>query len=150
MSLFTFAKVLNLCLLVLYPVAWWAPLARASVLPFFGGNEVSVLTGIDSLWETDLFLCVVVVLFAVVAPYAKTIATIWLQFRQLTPRALTFTELLAKLSMTDIFLIALYVVMMKGIGIGHIEIAWGLYLFTLLVLSSLWVGWITRRALETS
>ena len=38
-------RYLNLCLLVLFPIAWFAPLMRAAVLPIFGMDEISVITG---------------------------------------------------------------------------------------------------------
>jgi hypothetical protein len=56
---------------------------------------------------------------------------------------------MGKLAMADVFLIALYVVISKGIGVGRVEIAWGLYLFTALILASLWIGWRTNRATDT-
>ncbi len=49
--------------------------------------------------------------------------------------------------MADVFLVALYIVIVKGVGIGHVSTAWGLWLFTGCVLASIWVGWATRRAL---
>ncbi|WP_118135285.1 paraquat-inducible protein A [Oceanicella sp. SM1341] len=135
----------NLALLVLYPLAWWAPLARAGFLPFFGGDEISILSGIVTLAGTDLVLCAVVTLFAIVAPYGKTVA-LALHHRGLGGRGLLrVITLLGRLSMADIFLIALYVVMVKGVGIGHVDIAWGFYLFTALVLGSLGLGWATER-----
>ena len=52
--------------------------------------------------------------------------------------------------MADVFLIALYIVVVKGVGAGpHVEIAWGLYLFTAciwLVLVAL--TWATERATD--
>ena len=39
--------------------------------------------------------------------------------------------------MADVFLIALYIVVIKGMGIGRVETAWGLYLFTFCILLSL-------------
>ena len=47
-------KILNLALLVLYPVAWAAPLMRAGLLPLFKLDEISVLTGLQSLWALSL------------------------------------------------------------------------------------------------
>jgi paraquat-inducible protein A len=135
------AAAANLSLLVLYPVAWWAPLARAGFMPIFGGEEISILTGIGALWETDLLLCAIVVLFAVVAPWAKTLALAALQFGLLAHRAAPAIALLGRLAMADVFLIAFYVVLVKGVGIGYVEIAWGLYLFTGLVLASLGLAW---------
>jgi hypothetical protein len=50
--------------------------------------------------------------------------------------------------MADVFLIALYIVLVKGVGIGHVASAWGLWLFTACVLASLWVGFETKRNLD--
>ena len=53
---------------------------------------------------------------------------------------------LGKLAMADIFLIALYIVIAKGVGVGTVETAWGLYLFTGCIIASLGISltW-TRR-----
>ena len=67
-------KFLNLSLLVLYPIAWTAPLMRAGLLPLFSLSEISVLTGLQSLWASDIFLALMVTAFALFAPYLKTIA----------------------------------------------------------------------------
>ena len=126
----------NLACLILYPVAWWAPLARAGVLPLFGLSEISVLSGIASLWSTDIVLAVVVALFAMVAPMAKSLAIALADFGIIrgAPRWVT---LLGRLAMADVFLIALYITLAKGIGIGRVETGWGLYLFTTLVIVQL-------------
>lgn len=138
-------KAANLALLVLYPVAWTAPLLRAGLLPLFGLEEISVLTGLRALWQTDIFLAVLVALFALVAPLAKTIGLSLVQFGLLGRRALVALTLLGKLAMADIFLIALYITAVKGIGIGRIETAWGLYLFSGCVLASLAISLVRSR-----
>lgn len=130
-------KWMNLALLVLYPIAWMAPLMRAGLLPLFGLSEISVVTGLQALWATDIFLAVLVTVFALFAPYLKTIGLSLVQFKVLDRAALPAIALLGKLAMADIFLIALYITIAKGIGIGRIETAWGLYLFTACILSSL-------------
>lgn len=138
-------RYVNLALLVLYPVAWFAPLLRAGLLPLFGLSEISVLTGLQSLWASDIFLALVVTLFALFAPYLKTIGLALLHWRMLSPRLLPVLSVLGKLAMADIFLIALYISIAKGIGVGRIEVAWGLYLFTACILASIWVSWKSER-----
>ncbi len=138
-------KYINLSLLILYPVAWFAPLMRAGLLPLFGLSEISVISGLQSLWKTDVFLALVVTAFALFAPYLKTIGLALLHFRLLSPRTEPALNLLGKLAMADIFLIAVYVTLFKGIGLGKIEIAWGLYLFTALIVTSILIGWQTER-----
>lgn len=132
---------LNLSLLVLFPIAWFAPLMRAGLLPLFGLDEISVVTGLQSLWGTDAPLALVVTFLAIFAPYAKTIGLALLHFGLLAPRALPALHLMGRLAMADVFLIALYIVVVKGVGLATVEIAWGMYLFTGLILLSLWIGW---------
>ncbi|MEW9922102.1 paraquat-inducible protein A [Marimonas sp. MJW-29] len=141
-------KALNLALLLLYPVAWAAPLLRAGLLPLFSLSEISVLTGLQSLWASDIFLALVVTLFALFAPYLKTIGLALVHFDLLKPAVLPVLHILGKLAMADIFLIAVYITLAKGIGLGRIETAWGLYLFTACILASLWISWQTERALH--
>jgi uncharacterized paraquat-inducible protein A len=128
---------LNLCLLVLYPIAWFAPLLRAAVLPIFGMTEISVVSGLQSLWESDAGLALLVTFLAVFAPYAKTLGLALLQFGLLSRRTLPALHLLGRLAMADVFLAALYVVLAKGIGHATVEVAWGLWLFTFCILASM-------------
>ena len=137
---------LNLALLVAFPVAWFAPLMQAGLLPLFGLEQISVITGLQSLWQSDVFLALVVTAFALFAPYLKTMGLALVQFRLLDVRALPALNLLGKLAMADIFLIALYITLAKGIGVGHVETAWGLYLFTGCILASLALGVLSKRA----
>ncbi|KEJ97940.1 Paraquat-inducible protein A [Pseudosulfitobacter pseudonitzschiae] len=138
-------RYLNLALLVAYPVAWFAPLMRAGLLPLFGLSEISVMTGLQSLWASDVFLALVVTVFALFAPYIKTIGLALLHWNLLSARCLSALHVLGKLAMADIFLIALYITLTKGIGVGRIEVAWGLYLFTACILASLWIGLRTEQ-----
>jgi uncharacterized paraquat-inducible protein A len=140
-------RVANLALLLLYPLSWSAPLLRAGFLPWFSGDEISILGGIAGLWQADAALAVLVAAFALAIPYAKTCSLAAVHLGRLGPRALPLVEAVGKLSMADVFLVALYIVVVKGVGIGHVSTAWGLWLFTGCVLASIWVGWATRRAM---
>jgi paraquat-inducible protein A len=138
-------RALNLSLLLLYPIAWAAPLMRAGVLPLFGLTEISVLSGVRALWASDIFLALIVIVFAFIAPYLKTLGLALVQFNLLGPRALPALAFIGKLAMADVFLIALYITLAKGIGFGRIEVAWGLYLFTGCILMSLWIARKTQQ-----
>lgn len=129
-------KAANLCLLILFPVAWFAPLLRAGLLPFFALDEISVISGLQALWEKDVFLALLVTLLALVAPLAKVIGTALIQFNLMSPRVKPVLTALGRLAMVDVFLIAIYIVAAKGIGVGRLETGWGLYLFTACVLGS--------------
>jgi uncharacterized paraquat-inducible protein A len=138
----------NLALLILFPIAWFAPLMRAGLLPLFGLSEISVISGLQSLWKSDIFLALAVTVFALFAPYLKTIGLALVQFKLLDPKTLPVLSYLGKLAMADVFLIALYVVVIKGVGFGTVEIAWGLYMFTACILASIAISTMVARELK--
>ena len=133
-------KYANLALLLLLPIAWFAPLLRAALLPIFGMDEISVITGLQSLWGTDPGLALLVTFLAVFAPFAKTLGLTLIHFHLLSPKTLPALHALGKLAMAEVFLIALYIVIAKGAGYVTIETAWGLYLFTACILASLLIS----------
>ncbi len=138
-------RAANLALLVLFPVSWFAPLLRAGLLPFFDLDSISVVTGLQALWEKDVVLALVVTFLAIFAPYMKTIGLALVQFRLASPRILGVLHFLGRLAMADIFLISLYIVLAKGVGVGRVETAWGLYLFTACILASLAISFRTEH-----
>lgn len=140
-----FHHIANLALLIVFPVAWFAPLAHAGFLPWFSGNSITVAGGVIDLWTADPALSLLVALFAVVIPYGKTVMLALIH--RGWPGPIGWIEIVGKLSMADVFLIALYIVVVKGVGIGHVATGWGLWLFTVAVLISIWVGWQTKRDL---
>ncbi|MEX0302304.1 MAG: paraquat-inducible protein A [Leisingera sp.] len=141
-------RLLTLSLLILYPIAWFAPLMRAGLLPIFGLSEISVITGLQSLWGSDAALALIVTFFAIFAPYLKTIGLALVQWDLLDAKVQPVLHVLGKLAMADVFLIALYITLAKGIGLATIEVAWGLYMFTACIAASLVLGMLTERALR--
>lgn len=137
-------RIANLVLLILFPISWVAPLLRAGLLPLFGLSETSVVSGLLALWESDVFLAVLVTFFAIIAPYMKTIGLSLIHFGLIQQKVLPVMDVLAKLAMADVFLIALYIVLVKGIGMGRVETAWGLYLFTGCILASIAISHFTK------
>ena len=138
-------KLANLALLILFPLAWFAPLMRAGLLPLFGLDEISVVTGLQSLWGTDVILALIVTTFAIFAPWLKTLGLALIHFNLASPKLLPALHIMGKLAMADIFLIALYIVLVKGIGLATVETAWGLYFFTALILASLVIFTLTAK-----
>ena len=138
-------RIANLSLLILFPIAWFAPLMRAGLLPLFGLSEISVISGLQALWESDIALALLVTAFALFAPYLKTIGLGLVHFGLLMDKTLPFLNWMGKLAMADVFLIALYIVVVKGVGIGKVETAWGLYLFTACILASILISALTDR-----
>lgn len=138
-------KYANLALLILFPVAWFAPLLRAALLPVFGMDEISVITGLQSLWQTDSALALLVTFLAIFAPFAKTLGLALIHFGLLSAKTLPALHILGKLAMADVFLIALYIVLVTGAGYVTLETGWGLYLFTACILASLAISLKTPR-----
>jgi len=144
----TAVKYANLALLILFPVAWFAPLLRAALLPWFGMSEISVISGLQSLWQTDAALALMVTFLAILAPMLKVIGLALIDWGLLSETLLPALQILGKLAMADVFLLALYIVIAKGVGHTTIEVAWGTYLFSGCILASvvlsIWRG--LRRA----
>ena len=137
----------NLALLIAFPIAWFAPLMRAGFLPLFSLSEISVISGLQSLWGSDVFLALMVTIFALFAPYLKTMGLALIHFNLLSDKLLPVLAWLGKLAMADVFLIALYIVVAKGVGIGKLETAWGLYLFSVCIIASIAISPLTPRIL---
>ncbi|WP_439155562.1 paraquat-inducible protein A [Yoonia sp.] len=138
-------RIANLLLLVLFPIAWFAPLMRAGLLPLFGLSEISVISGMQALWDSDVALALLVTFFALFAPYLKTIGLALIHFNMMRRKVLPVLSWLGKLAMADVFLVALYIVVIKGIGVGKVETAWGLYLFTACILASVIISTLTAK-----
>lgn len=138
-------RLATIALLVLFPLTWFAPLMRAGLLPLFGLSEISVITGLQALWGTDPALALLVSFFALFAPMAKLIGLALVQARLASPRLGPTLHLMGRLAMADVFLVALYIVTAKGVGLGHVETAWGLYAFTGCILASLALSHLGQR-----
>lgn len=138
-------RLANLSLLIAFPIAWGAPLLRAGFLPLFGLSEISVLSGVASLWQTDILLALLVIVLAMVAPIAKVLTLEGVLSNRLPARIKPWLFHMGRLAMADIFLIAIYITVAKGIGIGRLEVAWGMYLFTACVVTSLMLSLIPAR-----
>ena len=107
-------------------------------------NEISVISGLQSLWASDVFLALVVTFLAIFAPYMKTIGMALMHFGLLDGAVKPALTWLARLAMADVFLLAIYVVIAKGIGLGRVEPAWGLYLFTGCVIASVAISMLSK------
>ena len=124
--------------LALVPVSWWLPLFVARV-PFLWREEVSIASGLSELWRLDRLLWLVVLLFSVLAPAVKSGALVWVWYRLPLARARPLLDrlaLLGKLAMTEVFLLAVIIVGLKGVGIGTVETSWGMQAFVAVVLLS--------------
>ncbi|MGJ8624360.1 MAG: paraquat-inducible protein A [Yoonia sp.] len=143
-------RIANLSLLILFPIAWFAPLMRAGLLPIFGLSEISVISGMQALWDSDVALALLVTAFALFAPYLKTIGIALVHFNLLKDQTLPVLSWIGKLAMADVFLIALYIVVIKGVGFGRVETGWGLYMFTACILASIAISALTLKAKKSA
>jgi paraquat-inducible protein A len=153
-----FIKYLNLSLVVVFPIAWLSPLLTTDLLPpwhmpvWLGGKRLfepdtlTVISGIQALWETDVLLALAVTFFVLVAPLLKCLGMALIHFNLMTEAVQPVITTLGKLAMAEVFILAIYIVISKGVGIGQIEVAWGLYLFTAAVLTSLGISLIDTRS----
>ncbi len=142
-------RLLNLSLFILFPIAWFAPMARAGIkMWFFDLETLSVISSLGSLWESDIFLAILVAFFALIAPMLKTALLAAMHFGLLGSNMLPALGILGKLAMADVFLIAVYIVLAKGVGVGTVETGWGLYLFTFCVLLSMLLTALTKRQIQ--
>ena len=88
---------------------------------------------------------------------AKLVASLYVWYRLPVDEAhhlLGRLALLGKLSMAELFLLAVVIVGFKGVGIGRIEVAWGLHAFACVVLlsfaASLWAEMALQRGQRDS
>ena len=136
-------QALNLAVLALLPVAWTAPLARTGLHPWFGMDEISILSAIAALWPEEWALALLVGLFALAAPLAK-VAALAVALRR-GGRATGVLHWLGKLAMADVFLVAVAIVAAKGVGFGRVETAWGLWFYAALVLGHMGLVGLAQR-----
>ena len=90
-------------------------------------------------------LALLVTFLAIFAPMMKTTGLALIHFGLMRRKVLPVLEFLGKLAMADVFLIALYIVVVKGVGMATIETAWGIYLFSGCILASVCISHLTRR-----
>jgi len=145
-------RLANLALLILFPIAWFAPLLKSGLLPFLSLTENSIMSALQGIWEHDIYLALLMTFFAIFAPYFKVIGVALIQFDLLSPKLLPTLSFIGKLAMADVFLIAIYIVLYTGISVagvsGRVETAWGLYLFTGCVIASYTISFLSRKATD--
>jgi len=134
----------HVALLALYPVGWGAPILTAGLLPWFVQDNISILSGILALLGSDPILGLLIAVLAIIAPFGKTVLGLASLVLDRDILGASVAWLMSRLAMADIFLVSLYIVIAKGVGVGHIQTRWGLYVFTLCVLLSMVLSLIKR------
>ena len=135
-------------LAVLFPVVLVVPILSTRTF-FISRNEIALASVALDLLRTDKVLFVVVVVFGVIVPWCKSVLSCFYWYSASTSNPGARFELLAtlgKFGMLDVMLLAMFVVVFKGTGLGTIELRWGLYLYVFFVVASLCVSVAMRRA----
>jgi paraquat-inducible protein A len=140
--------------IVLFVFVLFEPLLVTRI-SFIKRSEIVLWQVAYDLYGADKLLFLVVFVFGILAPSIKMIATafVWhFMDVRLAKKYHVWMAALGKLSMLDIFLLAILVIAIKGIGIGSVEIRPGLYVYVTLVLSmfllSLAIDWTLDRLSE--
>jgi paraquat-inducible protein A len=138
---------------ILFPVTLVVPILSTRI-PLLSYNEIVLARVAYDLFRTDKVLFVIVVVFGIIVPWCKSVLSCFFWYFLSSPAHARYFDLLAllgKLSMLDIMLLAIFIVAFKGLGIGHVEIRYGLYVYVSIVLVSFFVSlFMTRRVRFTS
>lgn len=130
---------ISLLILASLPIIFFVPLLTTRFW-FFMRADITLAHAITDLFRIDKFLFTIVVVFGLVFPFLKAIMSTlcWYYFDiSRTERYLEVLSYMAKLSMLDVMLLAFFVVAFKGLGIGTVEVKYGLYVYASLILTSL-------------
>lgn len=140
-------------ILVIFALAFlpvlFVPLVSTRV-PIISYNEIALARIAYDLFFIDKFLFFIVFVFGIIFPIGKTSCAVlcwyWADGAG-AERCHRVLVILGKLSMLDIMLLAIFIVAFKGIGVGTVQVRYGLYLYTLLVLLSYLLTLFLKRAL---
>jgi len=139
-------------ILVGTPSIFFIPLLSTKLL-FYTRADITLVQAARDLFHTDKFLWIVVVLFGMALPTLKAIASVSLWYFVELSQTTKYRALIgsiSRLSMLDVLLLALFIVAFKGVGIGTIQIRYGMYLYTAVVLGSLLVSESIEYAIQTA
>ena len=136
--------------LVLFGYVLFEPLLVTRI-SFIRRQEIVLVQAAYDLYQTDIVLFLVVFFFGIFAPAVKMLASAGAWYLLDVRHALQLQKviiILGKLAMLDIMLIAIYIVAIKGVGIGSVDIMPGLYFYVALVISSFFVSLAMEHLLD--
>ena len=116
-------------------------------------HQFSLIGGILHLFqERQLLIGGLILLFSVVFPVAKLAAIILIiHSGRPADRNLKILESLGKWSMLDVFVIASLVICFEGFPGGtHIQVQWGIYVFAISILLTMFATNVLKRNLNSS
>ena len=135
----------NLTLLAILPITWFLPLLKNKAF-YILSSEVTLWTSVVELFQTDIYLALVIAILAMIMPLAKCAlyAYLWFVTDGSSTGLRKAGSILSKLSMIDVFLFALVILVVKGLSIGSVQPQYGFYAFSTAVILSLGVSVITE------
>jgi paraquat-inducible protein A len=136
--------------IVLFFYVLFEPLLITRIV-FIRRNEIILSQVAYDLYQTDTFLFVIVFGFGIVAPMFKMLGSVVIWYFVDVKQARNYGRwlvILSKLSMLDVLLFALVIVMVKGSGIGSVEIQSGLYVYMTLIVGSFLISLATDHVME--
>jgi len=92
--------------------------------------------------DGEMFLAGVILILAILVPFSKNLLSLFVWYlldpkEQSTKTLVWILSLLGKWGMADVFLVALGVILVKGIPGAEISVQYGLWIFIAAVLSSM-------------
>ncbi len=120
----------------------------------FSASSYSIVEGIQLMWDSgSRGISGLIFGFSIVFPILK-LMILWLAAMRLRRddcpgRMLKFVEKLGKFSMIDVFVISILIVTIKGLpGGSQIHAEWGLYVFAVSVVLSIFAGFILSKKVQ--
>jgi uncharacterized paraquat-inducible protein A len=115
-------------------------------------KELSIFSSLVELRRYDEFLFWVVFLAGVVLPVGKVLMSIlllaWPRL-QLDGYWRTSFSLVARFAMLDVFVIAILIVGVRGLGFGHVVVRAGMVWFVALMLSGIALSYLVERTVSS-
>lgn len=143
--------IINVLNIVNFFVLWFIPIIRQTAFTFLN-KDISMASVAYELYRTDILLFIIVSSSVTIVPMAKSAIYVYIWFfaKNLKAWPMATGALLGKISMLDIFIYAVFIVLMKGQGLVSITILPGMYLYIAAALISLAVGMATERRYRLS
>jgi paraquat-inducible protein A len=138
----------SIAIAVLFPIVLVVPILSTRI-PFLSYNEIVLARLAYDLFRADKVLFVIVIVFGMIIPMCKSILSciFWHFLRSASMiRYFDALALLGKFSMLDVMLLSVFVVAFKGLGVGRVEIKYGLYIYVFFVVTSFFVSFAMTQA----
>ena len=125
--------VAHLTLLILFPVAWFAPLIEFQAgiwwLPFSNqSGQKSTIQALALLWDANLILALSITILVIILPLLKIIGSLLVMFGVLAHSIQPALSYFGKISSIEIFVASILIVVATEMSALDITALWGTYL----------------------